>query len=124
VTVDRPGRNELRPELARAHQEQALDMMRALGSRPGEANAIVGLGVLRRVTGDYPGAARDLEEGLKICREIGDQGHEAETLNQTGILRRLRGGGPEGKPCLDLALQMGEGASRTRPVRANRRPRR
>ena len=40
--------------------------MRALGSRPAQANAIVGLGVLRRVTG-----AGRLRRALEIFQRIG-----------------------------------------------------
>ena len=38
--------------------EAALGIYRDLGDRLGEANALSYLGVVRRPTGDYPGAAR------------------------------------------------------------------
>jgi tetratricopeptide (TPR) repeat protein len=42
----------------------ALRAARQLGDRSGQANALNNLGDMRRLTGDYPDAARDLEEAL------------------------------------------------------------
>ena len=38
------------------------------GDRLGVAEALTHLGAVRRITGDYPGAARDLQEALDIAR--------------------------------------------------------
>ena len=50
----------------------------------GQANALTNLGSIRRLTGDYPGAARDLEEALGICRDIGDRVGQADALTNLG----------------------------------------
>ena len=42
------------------------------------------LGVVRRLTGDYPGAAEALEEALGIYRDIGDRGGEVEAAQRSG----------------------------------------
>ena len=42
----------------------AVQAARQIGDRPGQAHALTGLGDVRRLTGDYPGAVRDLQEAL------------------------------------------------------------
>ncbi len=64
---------------------------RHLGDRLGEANALTDLGDARRLTGDYPGAARDLEQALTLYRDLGDRLGEANALTWLGDLRRLTG---------------------------------
>ena len=44
---------------------------------------------MRRLTGDYPGAARALEEALGIYRDLGDRLGEANALTELGIVRRI-----------------------------------
>jgi len=82
-----------------------------LGDRLGQANALHRLGDVRRLTGDFRGAAQALEEALSIRRDIGDRGGEAETLNASGELRRARGdlGGAEAchQRALGLAREIG-----------------
>ena len=72
-------------------QEKALDIYRDIGNRGGQANALISLGIVRRVTGDYRGAAETLEEALDISRDITYRHGEAEILNETGALYRVRG---------------------------------
>jgi len=69
----------------------AVQAARHLGDRLGEANALNDLGVVRRLTGDYPGAARDLEEALGIYRDLGDRLGQANALNDLGVVRYLTG---------------------------------
>jgi tetratricopeptide (TPR) repeat protein len=63
------------------------------------------------VTGDYPGAARDLQEALDISREIGNPDAEVTAHNESGTLSRIRG--DLGRACsshqqaLDMARQLG-----------------
>jgi tetratricopeptide (TPR) repeat protein len=63
------------------------------------------------VTGDYPGAARDLQEALGISREIGNPDAEVTAQNESGTLNRIRG--DLGRACsshqqaLHLARQLG-----------------
>ena len=68
----------------------ALQSARHLGDRLGQANAFTDLGTVRRLTGDYPGAAGDLEQALAIYRDLGDRGGEAEVLSETGTLPAQR----------------------------------
>jgi tetratricopeptide (TPR) repeat protein len=66
---------------------------------------------VRQLTGDHPGAARDLEEALGIFRDIGERGGEVEALNQVGTLHRACGDLGQAGSChqqaLDLARQIG-----------------
>ena len=66
---------------------------------------------MRRVTGDYPGAARDLHEALDISREIGSPDTEVTALNESGTLSRIRGdlghASSIHQQALDLARQLG-----------------
>ncbi len=59
-----------------------------------------------RLTGDYLGAARDLDEALGIYRDIGDRGGEAEVLNDAGTLHRARGDVRQAGSCHQQALGM------------------
>ena len=63
------------------------------------------------MTGDYPGAARDLQEALDISREIGNPDAEVTALNESGTLSRIRGDLGQARSChqqaLDLARQLG-----------------
>ena len=45
------------------------------------------LGDARLLTGDYPGAARDLEEALGISRDLGDRFGQADALTNLGRVR-------------------------------------
>jgi tetratricopeptide (TPR) repeat protein/transcriptional regulator with XRE-family HTH domain len=72
-------------------QATAVQAARQIGDRPGQAHALTGLGDVRRLTGDYPGAARDLQEALGICRDLGDRPGQALALTHLGYTRRLTG---------------------------------
>jgi tetratricopeptide (TPR) repeat protein len=61
------------------------------GDRRGQANALRKLGTVRYLTGDFQGAAGDLEQAVAIYRTLGDRGGEVTALNETGTLHRLRG---------------------------------
>ena len=69
----------------------AAQAARHLGDRPGEASALNDLGVVRRLTGDYPGAAEALEAALGLCRDLSDRLGQANALNELGAVRRLTG---------------------------------
>jgi tetratricopeptide (TPR) repeat protein len=66
---------------------------------------------VRRLAGDYPAAARDLEQALGLYRDIGNRDGEAEALNESGTLYRARGDLGRAGSChqqaLDLARQIG-----------------
>ena len=46
--------------------QQALELFRNLGDRDGEALPIAGLGVVQRLTGDYPAAMASLRQAREI----------------------------------------------------------
>ncbi len=69
----------------------ALRAAQHLGDRPGQANALTNLADARRLTGDHPGAARDLEEALGIYRDPGDRPGQADALTNLGEVRLLTG---------------------------------
>ena len=71
--------------------EEALDIYRDIGDRLGQANALTDLGSVRRVTGDYRGAAEALEKALDIYRDIGDRLGQANALSALGNVRQLTG---------------------------------
>ena len=58
----------------------AVQAARHFGDRQDEANAINDLGVVRRWTGDYPGATDNLEEALRIFRDLGYRRGQADAL--------------------------------------------
>jgi class 3 adenylate cyclase/tetratricopeptide (TPR) repeat protein len=84
----------------------ALRAARHLGDRLGQASALNNLGSMRRLTGDYPGAARDLQEALGIYRDLGDRFGQANALNDLGIVRLLAGNYPGAARDLEEALDI------------------
>ena len=93
---------------------------RDIGNRSCQAYALSHSGKLRRLTGDLPGAARDLEEALGIYRDIGERGGEVEALNEAGTLRsacgNLRQAGSYYQQALDLARQIGSSMEEARAL--------
>ncbi len=75
-----------------------------LGDQSGQANALSNLGVARRLTGDFPGAARDLAEALEIYRDLGDRAGQANALTGLGTARELAGDFPGAAAGLSEAL--------------------
>jgi tetratricopeptide (TPR) repeat protein/transcriptional regulator with XRE-family HTH domain len=71
--------------------DTAVQAARHLGDRPGQAGALTNLGDVRRLAGDYPGAARALEEALGIYTDLGDRPGQAGALTYLGKARRLTG---------------------------------
>jgi tetratricopeptide (TPR) repeat protein len=56
-----------------------------------QARALNDLGVMQRLTGNYPAAAASLNQALDLCRVHGDQRGEARALNDVGILQQSMG---------------------------------
>ena len=69
----------------------ALRAAQHLDDLPGQAGALTDLGTARRLTGDFQGAAGDLEQALAIYRDLGDRLGQASTLNQLGPVRYQTG---------------------------------
>ncbi len=82
----------------------ALHSAQHLSDRRGQANALTNLGIARRLTGDHPGAARDLKEALGICRDLGDRLGQANALTSVGDARRVTGDYPGAARALEEAL--------------------
>src|SRR6185437_13264111 len=57
----------------------------------GEAHALLYLGVVREIRGDYRGAAEVFEDALRLYRGLGNRFGEANTLTDLGIVQRLTG---------------------------------
>ena len=77
-----------------ARQEAAVQAARRVRDRPGEAGALTSLGEVRRLTGDYAGAGRDLEQARDICRDVGDRLGQGSALGGLGEVARLTGDYP------------------------------
>ena len=76
---------------ARGHWDQsaglhqaALAAARQAGDRAGQAGALNELGLLQRVTGDYPAAAASHQQALELYRGLGDRLGQASALDQSG----------------------------------------
>jgi tetratricopeptide (TPR) repeat protein/transcriptional regulator with XRE-family HTH domain len=82
----------------------ALESARHLGDMPGRARALNDLGVVRRATGDYPGAAADLEQAQAVYRDLGHLPGQARALNDLGVVRRVTGDYPGAAADLEQAL--------------------
>ena len=72
-----------RDQSAALHQG-ALAAARQAGDRAGQAGALNELGLLRRMTGDYPAAAAYHQQALDLYRDLGDRLGQASALDQLG----------------------------------------
>jgi tetratricopeptide (TPR) repeat protein/transcriptional regulator with XRE-family HTH domain len=82
----------------------ALRAARSLDDRPHQAAALMNLGLVRQMTGDYRGAARDFDEALDFYKDIGDRPGRANALNGLGDVRQLAGDYPGAARDLEQAL--------------------
>ncbi len=76
---------------AEAALNDALGLYRHIGSRLGDANVHLLLGIVRYSVGDHPGAVAPLEAALRHYVELGDRRGEANALLQLGIVRYMGG---------------------------------
>jgi DNA-binding SARP family transcriptional activator/tetratricopeptide (TPR) repeat protein len=105
-----------RAEAITRHAAAALAAQRA-GDRLGQASALNQLGIVQRVSGDYPAAAQAQEQSLGIYRDLADQLGQANALNNLGIVRWLTGDYPAAAQaqeqslgiCRDLGDRLGQG---------------
>ncbi len=65
----------------------ALQAARDLGDRPGQAQALLDLGRMRQLTGDYPVAAQLLAEAIAVSGHLGDRAGQAAAQESLGLLR-------------------------------------
>ena len=82
----------------------AIQAARHLGDRLGQANALCELGIVRRLTGDYPAAAQAHEQALGIYNDLGDRLGQANALADLGDVRRAKGEYPAAARALEQAL--------------------
>jgi tetratricopeptide (TPR) repeat protein/transcriptional regulator with XRE-family HTH domain len=75
-----------------------------LGDRHSQASELTDLGIVRQLTGDFTGAARDLAEALGILRDLGDRHGQARALTDLGVVRRMTGEYSGAAPDLEEAL--------------------
>jgi tetratricopeptide (TPR) repeat protein len=74
---------------AMARHVTAVGAARDLGDRPGLARALLDLGTVRRLAGDYEGAADVLEEAVSIREELADGSGLAAVLVELGHVYSL-----------------------------------
>ena len=84
----------------------AATVAHQLGDQLGQATALHELGHVRRLTGDYPGAADPLERSLDLHRALGDQCGEANVLYGLGVVRWLTGDYPDAADLLGRSLDL------------------
>jgi tetratricopeptide (TPR) repeat protein/transcriptional regulator with XRE-family HTH domain len=89
-----------------ARHTTAIHSALQIGDRQREANARYDLGVVRRLTGDFPAAAGDLEQALDIYRDLKDRLSRAHTLRQLAAVRLLTGDYPAATGALEQALDI------------------
>ena len=77
--------------LTRGHWDQSVALHQVAlaaagqaGDRAGQAGALNELGLLQRVTGDYPAAAASLTRALELYRDLGDRLGQASALDNLG----------------------------------------
>ena len=74
--------------------QAAIQAARHLGDWLGQANALHDLGDARRLTDDYPAAARAQEQALGIYRDLGDRLGQANALHDLGVVQSITGDYP------------------------------
>jgi tetratricopeptide (TPR) repeat protein/transcriptional regulator with XRE-family HTH domain len=84
----------------------AFQAAQDIGDRPGQANALRDLGIMRKLTGDYPAAARALEQALGIYRDLDDRLGQARTLTSLGDMLEQMGDHPGASRAFERALDI------------------
>jgi tetratricopeptide (TPR) repeat protein len=76
---------------ALALHRAALDAAHQISDRLAEAGALIDLGTIQLVTGDYAGATDSHERALALYRSLGNRLGEANALNHLGTAQRATG---------------------------------
>jgi DNA-binding SARP family transcriptional activator/tetratricopeptide (TPR) repeat protein len=76
------------------------------GDRPGQANALNNLAIVRSLTGDHLGATQALEAALALARDLGDRLGQANALNNLGHVRYLTDDYQGAAQALEAALAL------------------
>jgi tetratricopeptide (TPR) repeat protein len=110
--------------LAHGHWDQsaalhraALAAARQAGDRPGEADALTGLGNVYSLTGDYLAAAEYLARAGMLFRDLDDRAGEAYASTQLGIVHSVTGDYPAAAASHRRALALAR-SLRDRPGQA------
>jgi transcriptional regulator with XRE-family HTH domain/tetratricopeptide (TPR) repeat protein len=82
----------------------AVQAAQHLGDQLGQANALNDLGNMRRLTGDYPAAARAQAQALGIYRDLGDRPGQANALLYAGAAWLRTGDYPAAATVTEQAL--------------------
>jgi tetratricopeptide (TPR) repeat protein/transcriptional regulator with XRE-family HTH domain len=94
---------------AAALHRTALAAARRSGDKPGQALALLQLGILSCLTGDLQAAAAGFAEALALYEEVGDQHGQALALIQVGVVQQLTGHYPAALASCQQALDMARG---------------
>ena len=84
----------------------AIQAARYVSDGLGEADALINLGAVRRLSGDLPAASAVLDEALDIYRDLGDQLGQASALTNLGVARRQTGDFRRASEALEQALSI------------------
>jgi tetratricopeptide (TPR) repeat protein len=82
----------------------ALRAAQRLGDRLAEANAWYEIGVIQRLTADYPQAMQAQQAALGIYRDLGNRLGEANARHETGVTHRQTGNYPQAARAQQAAL--------------------
>ena len=88
----------------------ALTSAGQAGDRPGQARALRELGIMEKLTGDYPAAAASLARAAALYRDLGDQSGQARALNHLGHVHLLTGDYPAATATHEEALALARGS--------------
>jgi CHAT domain-containing protein/Tfp pilus assembly protein PilF len=75
--------------------QQALDIFREIGERPGEGATLSNIGAVYSNLGQYPQALKNYQQALAIHQEIDDKAGEGTTLSNIGVVYRSLGQYPQ-----------------------------
>jgi tetratricopeptide (TPR) repeat protein len=89
-----------------ARHAAAVQAAQRVGDRFGQANALTDLGSVRRLAGDYLGAARAQEQALGIYRDLGSRLGQAHALCYLGDVRQAMGDYPGAAEVVEQALSI------------------
>jgi tetratricopeptide (TPR) repeat protein/transcriptional regulator with XRE-family HTH domain len=89
-----------------ARHQAAIQAARLLGDRLGQANALHDLGVIRRLTDDYPAAVEAMEQALDTYRDLGSRLGQANVLHDLGAVQTLHGAYPGAAQAQEQALDI------------------
>lgn len=78
----------------------------AAGDRRGQAEALINLGAVQRLTDDYPAAVKTLAQALDLSRALGDRLSQARALIDLGAAQRLTDDSPAATHAFYQALDL------------------